>query len=59
MRWKIAIITLLLSGGSLAVYAAGKRAELNGVWILLRTDIGKVQLTVRIRRHQLLAEIAL
>lgn len=45
MRWKIAIITLLLSGGSLAVYAAGKRAELNGVWILLRTDIGKVQLT--------------
>ena len=33
---------LLVANGA---YAAGKRAELDGVWILLRADIGKLQLT--------------
>lgn len=43
---KKAIITALLIAGSVTAYAApGKRAELDGVWILLRAENGKVQLT--------------
>jgi hypothetical protein len=43
---KKAIITALLIAGSMPAYSApGKRAELDGVWILLRAEIGKVQLT--------------
>jgi hypothetical protein len=36
---------LLLIATSLPAHAAGKRTELDGVWILLRAEIGKVQLT--------------
>ena len=39
------IVTLLMTSSVPAYPAAGKRAELDGVWILLRADIGKVQLT--------------
>jgi hypothetical protein len=42
---KTAIIAALLFASSVPAYAAGKRAELDGVWILLGTDIGKPQLT--------------
>jgi len=42
---KNAFMAGLLIAVSLPVHAAGKRAELDGVWILLRADIGKVQLT--------------
>jgi hypothetical protein len=43
---KKAIITALLIACSVPAYsAAGKHAELDGVWILLRAEIGKVQLT--------------
>jgi len=38
------MITLLLTLSAPAI-AAGKRADLDGVWILLRADIGKPQLT--------------
>ena len=40
-----AIVVALLCAGSAAAYAAGKRAELDGVWILLRSEVGKLQLT--------------
>src|SRR5215510_8983366 len=45
MRWNTGVMIVLLSAGSMTVYAAGKRAELDGVWILLRTGIAKPQLT--------------
>jgi hypothetical protein len=44
-RWTCIIeiaAALLIANGA---YAAGKRTELDGVWILLRADIGKLQLT--------------
>jgi hypothetical protein len=40
----VGIITLLI-GLSLPAYSEGKHAELDGVWILLRAEIGKYQLT--------------
>jgi hypothetical protein len=42
---KSAIMAALLIAISVPAHAAGKRAELDGVWILLRANIGKVQLT--------------
>jgi hypothetical protein len=35
----------ILAAASVAVHAAGKRAELDGVWILLRAEVGSLQLT--------------
>ena len=43
---KTAIATALLIANFVLAYAApGNRAELDGVWILLRAEIGKLQLT--------------
>lgn len=42
---KNALVAALLIINSASAHAAGKRAELDGVWILLRADIGKLQLT--------------
>jgi hypothetical protein len=42
---KHALLTALLIAISTPAHAAGKRADLDGVWILLRAEIGKVQLT--------------
>jgi hypothetical protein len=42
---KKVLMAVLLIALSVPAHAAGKRAELDGVWILLRADIGKVQLT--------------
>jgi hypothetical protein len=42
---KNALIAALFIAVSVPAHATGKRAELDGVWILLRADIGKVQLT--------------
>ena len=42
---KNALIAALLIVNSVPARAVGKRGELDGVWILLRADIGKVQLT--------------
>jgi hypothetical protein len=42
---KAGILVTLLIGICLPTYSAGKRAELDGVWILLRADIGKFRLT--------------
>ena len=42
---KTAIVISLLIANSVPAHAAGKRAELDGVWILLRAENGKVQLT--------------
>ena len=42
---KNAFMVVLLIAISVPTHAAGKRTELDGVWILLRADIGKVQLT--------------
>jgi len=42
---KQALTVVLLIAVSVPAHAAGKRTELDGVWILLRADIGKVQLT--------------
>ena len=42
---KKSLMAVLLIAFSVPVRAAGKRSELDGVWILLRADIGKVQLT--------------
>jgi len=42
---KQALKVVLLIAVSVPAHAAGKRTELDGVWILLRADIGKVQLT--------------
>src|SRR5262247_1130299 len=39
---RIVVLLILISA---AAYAQGKRAELDGVWILLRAEIGKLQLT--------------
>lgn len=42
---KNALIVVLLILISAAAYAEGKRTELDGVWILLRAEIGKLELT--------------
>jgi hypothetical protein len=42
---KNAIIAVVLMGLSVPASAIGKRTDLDGVWILLRAEIGKVQLT--------------
>src|SRR5438067_2164087 len=42
---KNALIIVCLIAISAQVHAAGKRSDLDGVWILLRAEIGKVQLT--------------
>jgi hypothetical protein len=42
---KNALMVALLIAISVPAHAAGKRAELDGVWILLRAEIGKLQLT--------------
>jgi hypothetical protein len=42
---KTTIALSLLIAISIPAYSAGKRAELDGVWILLRAEIGKFQLT--------------
>lgn len=42
---KNALMAALLIAISVPAHGAGKRAELDGVWILLRAEIGKVQLT--------------
>jgi hypothetical protein len=42
---KNALAFLLLILISLPAYTAGKHAELDGVWILFRAEIGKLQLT--------------
>jgi len=42
---KTAIVIALLIANSTPAHAAGKRAELDGVWILLRAEIGNLQLT--------------
>ena len=39
---RIVVLLILISA---AAYAEGKRAELDGVWILLRAEIGKLELT--------------
>src|ERR1700757_455803 len=39
------LMLALLIAVSIPAYAAPKRAELDGVWILLRAEIGKLQLT--------------
>src|SRR6266404_3860237 len=39
------VAALLLIAIAVPAHAAGKRAELDGVWILFRAEIGKVQLT--------------
>jgi hypothetical protein len=53
MRWmtftrlscNIGILVMLLLSNSAPANAAGKRAELDGVWILLRANVGNLQLT--------------
>jgi hypothetical protein len=40
-----AIAMMLLIAAAIPAHAEGKRAELDGVWILLRAEIGKLQLT--------------
>lgn len=40
-----AIIVMVLMGLCVPASAVGKRTDLDGVWILLRAEIGKVQLT--------------
>jgi hypothetical protein len=42
---KTALMTVLLIVNAMPARSAPKRAELDGVWILLRGDVGKVQLT--------------
>ena len=42
---RTALMAALVIAVSLPAHAAGKRADLDGVWILLRAEIGKVQLT--------------
>jgi hypothetical protein len=42
---KIAIITTLLMAISIPAQTQGKRADLDGVWILLRAQTGNLQLT--------------
>jgi hypothetical protein len=42
---KNAIVAVMLIALSVPLYATGKRSELDGVWILLRADIGTLQLT--------------
>ena len=42
---KHAAIAALVIAISVPAYAAGKRVDLDGVWILLRAEIGKVHLT--------------
>ena len=42
---RTALMAALMIAVSLPAHAAGKRADLDGVWILLRAEIGKVQLT--------------
>jgi hypothetical protein len=42
---KTAILVTLLIGISLPIYSAGKHSDLDGVWILLRAEIGKYRLT--------------
>ncbi len=42
---KTAIVITLLIANSVQAHAAGKRAELDGVWILFRAEIGNLQLT--------------
>jgi hypothetical protein len=42
---KAAIMVTLLIAGSVPADAAGKRTELDGVWILLRSQVGNLQLT--------------
>src|SRR5262245_9627419 len=42
---KTAILVTLLIGISLPVYSAGKHSDLDGVWILLRAQVGTVRLT--------------
>lgn len=42
---KNALMAALMIAASAPVHAAGKRAELDGVWILLRAEIGNLQLT--------------
>src|SRR5262245_11185766 len=42
---KNGLITALLIVLSVLAHAEGKRGELDGVWILLRAEIGKLQLT--------------
>ena len=39
------IIAILLITSSVPAYASGKRADLDGVWILLRGTVGNLQLT--------------
>jgi hypothetical protein len=39
------LITALLLAGAMPAHTAASRAELDGVWILLRAEIGKLQLT--------------
>ncbi len=42
---KTAVSAALLTVSSIAAHSAPKRAELDGVWILLRSNVGNVQLT--------------
>src|SRR5579884_93309 len=42
---KITVFVLLSIAFVVPAYSAGKHAELDGVWILLRAEIGKYQLT--------------
>ena len=42
---KNALLVALLVAISMPAHAAGKRAELDGVWILLRAEVGNLQLT--------------
>ena len=44
MKHGLVIVTMVVAG-LMTVHAAGKRADLDGVWILLRAQVGNLQLT--------------
>jgi hypothetical protein len=44
MKHAFMIVTMVVAG-LMTVHAAGKRADLDGVWILLRAQVGNLQLT--------------
>jgi hypothetical protein len=44
MKHGLMIVTMVVAG-LMTVHAAGKRADLDGVWILLRAQVGNLQLT--------------
>ena len=45
IRMRTVALAAVLAALSIATHAAAKRSDLNGVWILLRSQVGNVQLT--------------